>query len=241
MRIAVVSDIHGNLEAFREVLRDIEQVRVDRIVSLGDNIGYGPDPEQVLLLVHENGIQSILGNHELGLLEPSTLEWFNASARRSLLITGELLSRWGREFITTMKPTLELPKALCVHGFPPDSITTYLFQVSEAQLTRHFAGSSQQITFVGHTHELGMIECRGKRIDCLPLTEGLTHLKEGHKFIFNAGSVGQPRDGDNRAKYLVYDDASCSVEVRCISYDIETTVRKILDLGFPSINAHRLR
>ncbi len=241
MRIAIVSDIHGNLEAFQEVLRDMEQARVDRIVSLGDNIGYGPDPEQVLLLVHGNGIQSILGNHELGLLEPSTLGWFNASARRSLLLTGELLSNWGREFIATMKPTIELPTALCVHGFPPDSITTYLFQVSEPQLMRHFAGSPHQITFVGHTHELGMIACRGECIDCLPLTEGLTHLKEGHKFIVNAGSVGQPRDGDSRAKYLIYDDTACSVEVRFVPYDIEKTVRKILDLGFPSINAHRLR
>lgn len=241
MRVAIVSDIHGNLEAFQAVLRDMEQARVDRIVSLGDNIGYGPDPEQVLLLVHENKIQSILGNHELGLLKPSTLEWFNASARRSLLLTGELLSLWGKEFIAAMKPTLELPTALCVHGFPPDSITTYLFQASETQLWRHFAGSPHQITFVGHTHELGMIDCHGKRIDCLPLTEGTTHLKQGHKFIINAGSVGQPRDGDNRAKYVIYDDKACSVETRFIPYDIETTVRKILDLGFPSINAHRLR
>ncbi len=240
MRIAIVSDIHGNLEAFQEVLQDIGHARADRLVSLGDNIGYGPDPDQVLRLVHGNGIRSVMGNHELGLVEPSYLNWFNASARRSLLLTGKLLSSWGREFIATLRPTLEVPSSLLVHGFPPDSITTYLFQVPEEQLLRHFAESPHRVTFVGHTHELGMIACPGKRIEHLPLREGLTHLREGHKYIVNAGSVGQPRDGNNRAKYLIFDDTAFSLEVRFIPYDIERTARKILELGFPPVNAHRL-
>lgn len=240
MRIAIVSDIHGNLEAFQEVLQDIGHARVDRIVSLGDNIGYGPDPDPVLRLVHENGIQSVMGNHELGVVEPSTLDWFNASARRSLVLTGELLSSWGRDFIAALKPTLEIPSSFLVHGFPPDSITTYLFQVPELQLLQHFLKSPHKVTFVGHTHELGLITCYGEHVEYRPLGEGLTHLSEGHKFIVNAGSVGQPRDGDSRAKYIILDDEASSLEVRFIPYDIERTVRKILELGFPAINAHRL-
>ena len=84
MRIAIVSDIHSNLEAFQEVLVDIDRLQVDGIVSLGDNIGYGPEPEAVLQLIRRHDISSILGNHERGIVEPATLSWFNPSARRSL-------------------------------------------------------------------------------------------------------------------------------------------------------------
>ncbi len=240
MRTAIISDIHGNLEAFLEVLRDMEHCRIDRVVSLGDNIGYGPDPEEVLRRLHVESIISIMGNHELGIADPSYLDWFNASARRSLLITRELLSPWSLDFITSMPATHIISDALCVHGFPPDSITTYLFQVSEEEMIRQFHASPCAITFVGHTHELRLVLFDGSRVERRSLRKGLIELNPECKLIVNAGSVGQPRDGDNRAKYLIWDKASLTLEVRYIPYDIATTARKILDRGFPRINADRL-
>jgi predicted phosphodiesterase len=240
VRVAIISDIHSNLAAFQEVLADIERSHLDRIVSLGDNIGYGPEPEEVLRLIRMRNIPSIMGNHELGIADPSCLSWFNSSARRSLEINRELLSPISIRDIQTLKPALTMDRCLFVHGFPPDSITTYLFEVSDIKLKSIFPDIDQELCFVGHTHDLELISFDGQRVRHAPLREGVIHLEEGRKYLINAGSVGQPRDGDNRSKYLIWDSESRQLEVRFLRYDIARTVRGILALGLPRINADRL-
>jgi predicted phosphodiesterase len=240
MRTAVISDIHGNLEAFTEVLADIEPRRVDRILSLGDNVGYGPDPERVLGILREKGIPSIMGNHELGIVDRSFTGWFNPLARRSLEITRRLLLPSSIEFLEALKASLSTNGALFVHGCPPDSITSYLNEEPDDLLGDLFHDLDEKICFVGHTHVPAMVVFDGWKVRHEPLFEGEFELPEGYKCIVNVGSVGQPRDGDNRAKYVIWDDSRKSLDLRCISYDIERTVRKILELGFPRINADRL-
>jgi predicted phosphodiesterase len=240
MRIAIVSDIHSNLEAFQEVLEDIEQSHVDRIVSLGDNIGYGPEPEEVLRLIRVRNIFSIMGNHELGIADPQYLGWFNRTARRSLEINRELLSSVSLDFIQTLTPALTLNRCLFVHGFPPASITTYLFEISDFQLRKFFPHLDQELCFVGHTHDLKLISFDGSSVRHTRLPEGEVHLDEGRKYLINAGSVGQPRDGDNRSKYLIWDGETRRLEVRFLRYDVARTVQGILALGLPVINADRL-
>jgi predicted phosphodiesterase len=240
MRIAVVSDIHSNLAAFQEVLADIDRSHVDRIVSLGDNIGYGPEPEAVLRLICARNIPSIMGNHELGIADPSCLSWFNNSARRSLEMNGKLLSPASIAYILTLAPAYILGQCLFVHGFPPDSITTYLFEVSDFQLRRAFASMDREFCFVGHTHDLQLISFDGQRVRHAPLCEGSMRLEEGCRYLINAGSVGQPRDGDNRSKYLIWDSDERRLEGRFLPYDIARTVNGILALGLPRINADRL-
>ncbi|GLI35710.1 metallophosphoesterase family protein [Desulforhabdus amnigena] len=240
MRIAVISDIHGNLEAFREVLKNLDQTRVDCVASLGDNIGYGPEPEEVLELLKARNIPSVMGNHELGIVDPSFLPRFNPSARLSLEITRRLLSPASIEYLKTFKASRVVCDCLCVHGFPPDSINTYLFQVSESLMHRAFLELQQEICFVGHTHELALVVSKGLKHHAIPLEEGIIFLPKGEKYIINVGSVGQPRDGDNRAKYVIWDGEARTLDVRFIPYDIAATVKKILDLGFPEINARRL-
>ncbi len=164
MRIAIVSDIHSNLTAFQEVLADIDRSRVDRIVSLGDNIGYGPEPEEVLELIRARTIHSIMGNHELGIADPSCLSWFNNSARRSLEINRGLLSSVSIEYIRTLAPAYALDQCLFVHGFPPDSVTTYLFEVSDMHLRKVLSTMAQELCFVGHTHDLQLLTFDGRRI-----------------------------------------------------------------------------
>lgn len=240
MQLAVISDIHSNLEAFRAVLADIDELGIRRIVSLGDNIGYGPEPEAVLHIIRSRGIPSIMGNHELGIVEPSYLTWFNRAARRSLEINRHLLSPASLQYILTLQPHLIVSDCLCVHGFPPDSITTYLFEVSDAEIRAAFGEFSQELCFVGHTHDLKLIAFDGQNIRYGFLPEGTVELPEGFRYLINAGSVGQPRDGDNRAKYLVWDGANRRLQVRCVSYDIGRTAEGILRLGLPRINADRL-
>ncbi len=240
MRIAILSDIHGNYEALQRVLEDVERSAVDCSVSLGDNVGYGPDPQGVLESLGELKIPSVLGNHELGLVDHSFLSWFNPSARQSLAITRALLTQDSIEMMRGFERNLIRGSALFVHGCPPDSVTRYFFEVYDSEWMRLLKRMPQEIFFVGHTHELAMVEYDGTGVVQRSLACGSHHLEAGHRYVINVGSVGQPRDGDRRAKYVIWDDERELIEIRCLVYDVEKTVRKILDLGFPQINARRL-
>ena len=104
MRVAIISDIHGNFDAFQQVLEDIDTSRVDSIISLGDNIGYGPEPDRVIQELLSRGIPSIIGNHELAVNDPESLNWFNPVARRSLIKTRDVLSERSIGFIAELEP-----------------------------------------------------------------------------------------------------------------------------------------
>jgi predicted phosphodiesterase len=240
MRIAIVSDIHGNQEALKAVLRDIERTRADRIISLGDNVGYGPEPEDVLKTLKALGVPSVMGNHELGLVDPSSHPWFNKPALQSLLITQKLLSDQSFDSISGLPPKLSACDGLFVHGSPPDSITRYIFEVSSPEMAGLISDMEHDTCFVGHTHVLTLYGLDGTEVEESPLREGVTELPPGQRFIINAGSVGQPRDGDNRAKYLIWEPAERCIEVRCIPYDIAKTSARIIERGFPRFNADRL-
>ncbi|MBW2091255.1 MAG: metallophosphoesterase family protein, partial [Deltaproteobacteria bacterium] len=127
-----------------------------------------------------------------------------------------------------------------VHGCPPDDMTTYLFEVSSLRFKSIFKGMKERLCFVGHTHSLNIIQFNGEQVIQSSLKEGKTALKEDMKHIINCGSVGQPRDGDNRAKYVIWDTESRLLEVRFVSYDISLTAAKIIERGLPEIYARRL-
>ena len=118
MRIAVLSDVHGNLEALREVLADIDRSRTDAVLCLGDNIGYGPEPEAVVESIRERGIPCVMGNHELGLVDETYLDWFNTSARLSLLLTRELISSDTLEYMRRLQPSLSFQACLVCAWLP---------------------------------------------------------------------------------------------------------------------------
>ncbi len=134
MRIAVISDIHGNLEAFERVLDDIVQQKVDHIVSLGDNIGYGADSEAVIQLLRSNGVTSILGNHELACVNEKVYKWYIKDVKKSLDKTMADLSAQSFEYLNCLKLNLSKHSAFFVHGFPPDSVRHYLHQMDTSKL-----------------------------------------------------------------------------------------------------------
>ncbi len=240
MRIAVVSDIHGNMTALRAVSEDWLRCGVDAVLCLGDSVGYGPEPEEVIGFLSDQRIPWIMGNHELGMVNPAVLAWFNSTARASLVLTRRLLSERSVAIIKALERCLCFEGARCVHGCPPCSPTRYLFSVSLSRLRRIMEKLPERICFVGHTHLLEMIRfdedpCRR------PLGRGRYPLPEECRHVINVGSVGQPRDGDERAKYVIWDKGGRFLEVRFVPYDVEDTVRKILNSGLPEINAWRLR
>ena len=235
--IAVLSDIHGNLEALDAVWRDMAAFDVGRVVCLGDMIGYGPNPEEVLVSVRARGALCCLGNHELGVAFRRERSWFNPTARQGLTATEKLLSPDSLAFIAGLPRFLCLEGARFVHGFPPDSATTYLYDVADEHVLDWFA-RGDGLTFVGHTHELLLLGREGH--DVVRRRLGRESFALTRPSLINAGSVGQPRDGNNNAKYLLWDTAGDTITVRFVPYDIERTVAKIRDRGFPEYFATRL-
>jgi len=240
MRMAVISDIHGNLEAFKQVLMDIEKSDIDDMICLGDNIGYGPEPEQVVAMIKDHNIPTVMGNHELAVINQNCLSLFNPLARKSLLKTIKLLSEETINFISGLKPFLIRYDCRFVHGFPPDSATMYLFQASEDELLLTFKQMKERICFLGHTHRLEIIDFNGQIITSAPLTKSITSLDRDRQYIINIGSVGQPRDGNNCAKYVIWDSSNDNIEVRFIPYDIVSVIDKIISAGLPIEHAVRL-
>lgn len=240
MRRAVISDIHANLEAFRQVLADIDNRNVDRIISLGDNVGYGPEPEAVIRLIREREIPSVLGNHEHGLISQARRNWFNFMAREALSITERLLSRESKDFIAAMPTKIVEPDYHFVHGFPPDSAHTYLFSRSREELLTVFNTLPAGIFFVGHTHLLELVSFDGHECDREKIWQGTVQLPSTNRYIVNVGSVGQPRDHDPHAKYVIWDDRSRTLEVRFVEYDVAKTAERIIELGIPETYATRL-
>lgn len=240
MRYAVLSDIHGNLTAFEAVLADIDREGVDAVLSLGDNIGYGPDSEAVVSLLRERDIPSTLGNHELAAIDDTYLGWFNPVARRSLEQILTTLSPGTLTYIRSQPRFLVRPGFRCVHGFPPDSPTRYLFQVGKEELAAWMRTAVEEICFVGHTHELRQVTCAAEGIHRAALSAGETRLAPDCRYILNIGAVGQPRDGNPNAKYVIWEPLRRRLDVRFVPYDIQPVADRILAQGLPAANARRL-
>ncbi|MGE0087517.1 MAG: metallophosphoesterase [Desulfococcaceae bacterium] len=241
MKIAILSDIHGNLEALEQVLADADRSEVSHIISLGDNIGYGPDPERVMQILRTRKIPSVMGNHEISVQSERFSLWFNPVIRRYIQQTLEGLSP------ESIRMIQEMPRFLCrwnayfVHGFPPKSPFLYLFQMNAAKVIRAFGKINERICFVGHTHELNLVEYDGISVSYSIPGLGSIQLNRNSRYIINAGSVGQPRDGDDRAKYVIWDCRADSLEVKYIPYDIDAVIRRIIDAGYPEYFGTRLR
>jgi len=240
MKISIISDIHGNLEAFNEVLADIKKIGTDASICLGDMIGYGPDPEEVVSIIRELEIPTIMGNHELIIVDPKYIEWFNPLARESILKTLPMLSKGSVDYISGLKTYAIHHGARFVHGVPPDSVITYLFQIEEPVFCDIFEKMKEKICFVGHTHKLEIVSYSGGAVIRAPLKKGCLHLHADKKYIVNVGSVGQPRDGNNNAKYLIWDTAKNTIEVKYIPYHIARVTNKIIEAGLPEAHAERL-
>ena len=240
MKIAVISDIHGNMDAFSAVIEDMAALHIQHIVSLGDNVGYGAEPEAVLNRLCGLNVRSIIGNHEMALIHTSYLRWFNPVARRSIEATRSWLSDGSMDYIRTLKPSLNFDDLWFVHGFPPESTTMYLFQVEGDDLAMAMKQLDCRICFLGHTHELEIVSWDGKQIQRAIPDRGMHTLAPGTRYLINVGSVGQPRDANRDAKYAIVDTDADTLEIRHVPYDRAAAADKIIAAGLPETHARRL-
>jgi predicted phosphodiesterase len=234
MRLAVLSDVHGNVEALRAVLADVDGAGASEIVACGDTIGYGPDPEEVVAILRGRGAHMLAGNHELGLCRCNGLGWFNPKARCALEVTSRLVTPETVEFLSGLKKHLILHDCWFVHGFPPDSAHTYLFATDDERIAAALRKLNQRLCFVGHTHEIMLVQCADGFVTRRNPGKGVRSLDPAAAYMVNVGSVGQPRDDwDKSAKYVLYDTEAQTVDFRFVPYDSTETRRKIQERGLP--------
>jgi len=250
MKIALLSDVHGNLEALQSVLERIEDSKPDRIICLGDIVGYGPNPNETARICSDISHISVLGNHDYTVLKmhmdpeniPRLLRGFNPIARRALLWTYENTNEDTVDILSKM-PLEKLWHDLhIVHaspGFPLD--WTYIFTIEDANF--FFPYIRGWAATVGHTH-IPAIFTRTIRgvlhIKPEPFVDYQLNRDDLH--ILNPGGVGQPRDGDPRASFglLIIDGPTAIFRIERVEYPIEITAQKILEAGLPEELAVRL-
>ena len=240
MRFAVISDVHSNLEALEAVLEDMDRATIHKIISLGDNIGYGADPEAVMDIIAARGIESVLGNHELACLSKSYLAGFNPQAHKALLINRSMLSLRLLDYLGHLPLCLVKSDLRFVHGTPPDSPTKYVTRVADGALGEIMKDLKEKISFVGHTHRLGLVVWKDGRMRRLALEKKAVYLDSESRYVVNAGSVSQPRDGNLNAKYLIWDSQRRSVEFREVDYDRVLAAEKMKKAGLPMRYAQKL-
>ena len=223
MRYAIIADIHANLAAFKAVLDHIERRGgVEELWCLGDVVGYGPDPHQCIELLRQCNHVCIAGNHDWGAIGKTATSEFNPDAAVACRWTAQQLSPEDIEYLENLPVVIEKGDFTLVHGSPREPIWEYLISVSSAK--ENFACFQSQFCLVGHSH-VPMVFKQNETGDCsfsqfMP-NVGLVLGK--NRLIINPGGVGQPRDGDPRASYAIYDSETGMVRLYRVPYDVSVT------------------
>jgi diadenosine tetraphosphatase ApaH/serine/threonine PP2A family protein phosphatase len=240
MRVAIISDIHSNMDALAAVEEDMQFWGVEQIISLGDNIGYGPEPGPVIDWLWSRKVTSVMGNHEKALVNPVFLEGFAPPARTALEINRQMLSKFACQWIETLPAFLVFQGARFVHGMPPDMSDVCVTHQADRRIVHIMSALQEHICFVGHTHVPGIYQVDGQGVKKKKFEKTRVFLANQSRYIINIGSVGQPRDGYNKAKYVIWDSDAPSVVSRSVSYDVQKTAAKIRAAGIPLMYARLL-
>jgi predicted phosphodiesterase len=242
VRFLIISDIHANLEALDAVLRDAEGL-YDRIVCCGDLVGYNPDPAAVLDWTGTHCTAVIRGNHDKAIAGVDSLEWFNPVAQASARWTQQQLNPEQLSYLKNLeKGPLTVEGFEIIHGAPFDEDE---YVVTPDLAAESFTSLRRMIAFFGHSHLQGGFFEKGRRLGQIGKVrlnepEYVIELDPDTMYLINPGSVGQPRDGDPRAAYVIYEKEMRLVRFRRVPYAIETTCRKIRSAGLPDVLGLRL-
>lgn len=221
-RIAIISDIHSNLAALEAVVKHAGTV--DGWWCTGDIVGYGPQPNECIAKLLELDVRCIMGNHDHGVLNLSEIPWFNSTAGDALVWTETQLTPDSREFLTNLPTTRVEGGFELVHGSPRQPLTEYVMSADIAE--QSFRRMTEPVCFIGHTHvpsSFAELPDRQETTAVHQLPETGQNLDAFPRMILNAGSVGQPRDGDPRAAYGFLDTAARTFTWRRVEYDVQRT------------------
>ncbi len=235
MAVAIISDVHGNIEALNEVFKYVDDKGIQSIYCLGDIVGYGPNPNECVELVSKRCLTVVIGNHDHAALGLTSTEYFNDFAKISTHWTTNNLAEENKSYLHSLDFTFSSDKFFAVHA-TPSAPTLWHYILSEMDAQHEFKYFDERICFIGHSHFPIIFNDRS----------GFTRapkvkLEPEDKFIVNVGSVGQPRDGNPKTCFCVYDDKENSIEFIRLDYEIDKTREKIIKAGLPVFLADRLK
>jgi predicted phosphodiesterase len=236
MKYAILGDIHANLEALTTVLDDAEKQGVTHYACTGDVIGYNADPKACLQIIRNMKCHLVQGNHDYYAGCNESMELFTPRARKSVLWTRKQLSLFERKYLRQLPMILDIENFTIVHSsLHSPHRWTYIFRNKAAEA--NFRNQFNQVCFFGHTHvPLAFVKKDGIEKSFYETIQ----IRPGAQYLINVGSIGQPRDGNPRCAYAIYDLDEQTVTLRRLDYDIETAQKKIRAAGLPFRNALRL-
>jgi predicted phosphodiesterase len=236
MKYAIIADIHANLEAFQVILDDAQKQKVTHYACLGDVVGYNANPKECLEIVRKMNIPCVKGNHDEYCSTEDVLEGFNPAAAEAVQWTREQLSDEERQWLSELKYSRMVANFTLVHA-TLDAPERWGYVFDKLAAAASFPYQNTQVCFFGHTH-VPVAFMRDT------VVRGGTYSKfkidTAKKYFINVGAVGQPRDNNPKAAYVVYDMDEGTIELRRLEYDIPTTQKKILAAGLPERLAERL-
>jgi len=229
MRIAIISDIHANLEALQKAFAVIDERHADEIVALGDTVGYGGSPNECIELLRSRTEYVLLGNHDKAAIDIAEAESFNTVARTAAAWTSQILTEANKDFLRTLPFQIVRHGITFVHSSPFEP-EEWHYVLSPAAAAKNFASFATRLCFIGHSHD-PEIYCEDVWTkDVLP----------GKRYLINVGSIGQPRDGDPRLSFGLYDTETEEYENIRAAYDVKTASEKIRKAGLPTVLAERI-
>ena len=216
MPLAIISDLHANLSATEACLKHIDDLGITDIICLGDLVGYGPSPNEVVDLIRERKIKTVLGNHDFGALGMLGLDFFRDPNRSVLRWTSQVLTEENRVYLKNSPMTIESGKTWIAAHASPVNPTRWRYLDSALDVRRLLADIEHNVVFVGHTHKPALV----------PGQLGVFGFKEGFSYVINPGSVGQSRDGDKRASFCVVDFENYTYQNYRLEYDYSDTYNR---------------
>ena len=236
MRYGVVSDIHSNWEALEAVLAECRKLRVGALLCCGDVVGYGADPKKCLDALRKLNVPVVAGNHDWAVSGRLDSSYFTQDGKAAVVWTRTRLGLEDITYLNALPLQLKNKDCILVHSSLKDPVHfTYL--TDPAKAADAFAVMEDHVCFVGHTHVPVIFTKCGANIY---KNDGAIEINPECKYIVNAGSVGQPRDGNPLASFCVYDTAVKTIEIRRVLYDVRTAQQKILEAGLPQALSVRL-
>ena len=238
MRVAVVSDIHGNLHALEAVLSAVDALQPDELWCLGDLVGYGPRPNECCRAVHQRASVCLAGNHDLGVLGTIDLIEFSGEAAQAAFWTRSILDEDAREYLAGLTPSAESRGLQLYHASPVDPVWEYV--LTEEAAKEALEASEAPAVLIGHSHVALALTPQNGGVAGGLAPDGASAEFGQRRFLLNPGSVGQPRDGDPRAAFMLLDLEERRAEFHRVEYPIAETQREIAEAGLPSVLGRRL-
>ena len=259
MKIAVLADIHGNLEAFTAVLQYLREEKIRRIIHVGDVVGYGPDPLKCLELFMamagekcevldpaEKELASgfsadlIMGNHDAAVINFTDISYFNRIAYEAILWTKKQMGLAHQKFLKSVPYSARCHGGAFFHSTP--QMTENWYYLDSSEMARESFGHTGKLTFAAHTHKpyLYIRKMDSERVTGHDPEDKKWKLDETASYIINPGSIGQPRDGNYMASFLIWDTEQKTVRYLRLDYDVRKTQQKLVELPLPYILAERL-